>query len=118
MRFVLVSASLLLASPALGQSIYAPPQVSRDVVQQLVRQAMPAPATTLPPATALDGQAGASTDYARADHTHAVKVSNGIGTGPLIGVQSGPLCCAWRDAPDQPGEAGRGGAAGLSRGPE
>ncbi|MEN3213915.1 hypothetical protein PUR23_28390 [Methylorubrum populi] len=29
----------------------------------------------------------------------------------------GTLCCAWRDAPDQPGEAGRGGAAGLSRGP-
>ncbi|BAQ43977.1 hypothetical protein [Methylobacterium aquaticum] len=35
---------------------------------------VPSPSAIMPPATGLDGMLGTSTQYARADHTHAVRV--------------------------------------------
>lgn len=47
----------------------------QDAVAQALPQALPQPATVLPPATALDGSTGTtSTRYALEDHTHATRV--------------------------------------------
>lgn len=60
------------AAQGLSVSSLSPPATQGDISAAM--QAMPLPATTTPPATALDGASGGSVQYARADHTHAVKV--------------------------------------------
>lgn len=46
----------------------------------------PPPATTTPPATALDGALGTSGAYARADHTHAARVQRTVLTTATDGT--------------------------------
>jgi hypothetical protein len=46
----------------------------------------PPPATTAPPATALDGALGTSGAYARADHTHAARVQRTVLTTATDGT--------------------------------
>jgi hypothetical protein len=64
----------LASAPACAQSVGAPPGVTPSQLSTAVQQAVPAPATTTPPATALDGATGGASAYARADHTHAARV--------------------------------------------
>jgi hypothetical protein len=43
-------------------------------VQSAIQAAIPLASTAMPPATALDGQTGTATSYARSDHTHAARI--------------------------------------------
>ncbi len=71
----------------------------QDAVAQALPQVLPQPATSTPPATALDGSTGtASTRYALEDHTHAVRVQR---TSMLTGADGSvkwtfarPIVCA------------------------
>ncbi|MCJ2034247.1 hypothetical protein [Methylobacterium sp. J-068] len=88
---------LCLSGSALAQS-YPPPGVSASQLNAAVRAAMPAPATVMPPATALDGATGGAVAYARADHTHAARVQRTVMTtaadGTVTWTFARPIVCA------------------------
>lgn len=56
-----------------------------------------APATVMPPPTALDGAQGTATTYARADHTHAARVQRTVITtasdGTFTWAYARPIIC-------------------------
>lgn len=68
-----------------------------------VQQALPQPSSSMPPATNLDGVQGTSTQYARADHTHAVRVQRVARTtasdGTLTWVFARPIVVPAGDVP-------------------
>jgi hypothetical protein len=88
---------LCLAGPAWSQS-YPPPGVSSTQLKSAVQAAIPAPASTMPPATALDGSTGGAIAYARADHTHAARVQRTVMTTAADGTATWtfarPIVCA------------------------
>ena len=66
-------------------------------------QAVPAPSATMPPATSLDGALGSAAEYARADHTHAVRVQRIVRTtasdGTLTWTFARPIAVPTGDVP-------------------
>lgn len=66
-------------SPGPGASAAAVSTLAASVaVLTAATQTIPAPSESMPPATALDGVKGVATEYARADHTHAVRVQRTV----------------------------------------
>lgn len=78
---VAARAGLDVPPAPLDMSQYATTQAMQSAVS-----AIPAPAANTPPAAALDGVQGVSTLYARADHTHAVRVQRTVLTTAADGT--------------------------------
>lgn len=57
-----------------------------EVAAAIANAGIPAPSKEMPPATALDGKQGSSTEFARADHTHAARVQRTVVTTQLDGT--------------------------------
>lgn len=72
---------LYLFAAMFGGAVVAAAQSSGFNPQQV-----PLPAVAMPPATALDGAPGSSSEYARADHTHAARVQRTVLTTAADGT--------------------------------
>lgn len=70
----------------------------QSVAQAAALAVVPVASGATPPATALDGNKGTSSDYARADHTHAARVQRTVLTtandGTLTWTYARPIVCA------------------------
>jgi len=71
--------------------------LTQGQVAAAIASGVPAPSAATPPATALDGRAGASPDFARADHTHAARVQRTVVTTAADGTYkwkfARPIAC-------------------------
>lgn len=69
-----------------------------SLAQSVAQAASPAPATVMPPATALDGNRGSAPRYALEDHTHASRVQRTVlttdGSGLVKWTFARPIVCA------------------------
>lgn len=72
--------------------------LTQGQVAAAIASNVPAASTATPPATALDGRAGTSSDFARADHTHAARVQRTVVTTAADGTYkwkfARPIVCA------------------------
>ena len=70
---------------------------SQEQVAAIISTMMPAPATVMPPPTALDSGKGSSDRFAREDHTHAARVQRTVLTtaadGTLTWTFARPIVC-------------------------
>lgn len=77
---------------------YGTGMTSGEVAAAIANAGIPAPAAATPPATALDGARGASTEFARADHTHAARVQRTVlmtaADGTVTWTFARPIVCA------------------------
>jgi hypothetical protein len=60
--------------------------MSAGAVSAAIARAVPLPSDATPPATALDGKGGTSSEFARSDHTHAARVQRTVVTTQLDGT--------------------------------